>query len=323
MKKVLLTGISGLLGINLANELLTGGYYVKGLIRNISNFKGILHQNLELIECDLFDDLTPFCQGCDYIIHSAAETRQNLTRYAEYREINCNATIQLFNTGLKCKVSRFVFISTSNTLGYGSLEDPGSEIKEIRYPFSELFYAKSKLEAENYLLKNQSQSDVVIIYPGFMLGAFDTKPSSGKIILMGWKKKFLFYPPGGKSFVHVKDVAKAIVSSLENAGNGEKYLVVNENLSYADFFRKLNRVTNQNPVMFKIPGMVLIGLGYLGDLIRFFNIRTNISSVNMRALCTKNFYSNKKSISELRIQYNPIESAIEDAVGYFRDKYPQ
>ena len=41
-----------------------------------------------------------------------------------------------------------------------------------------------------------------------MIGAFDTKPSSGRIILFGLKIRLVVCPPGGKNFVHVKDVSK-------------------------------------------------------------------------------------------------------------------
>ncbi|MDP2692539.1 MAG: NAD-dependent epimerase/dehydratase family protein [bacterium] len=321
MKKVLVTGINGLLGTNLTVDLLTKGYLVKGLIRDKSKFKGHQHQNLELIQGNLFDDITPYLHQVDILIHVAAETSQNLPAYSDYWRINYNATIQLFNSAITCHLKKFIFISTANTMGYGSLEDLGTEEKKIRYPFSDSFYAKSKLEAENYLLANKYKIDVNIIHPGFMLGAFDTKPSSGQIILMAWKKKIIFYPPGGKNFVHVKDVSKGIIKSLENGKNGERFLLVNQNLSYFNFFKKLNSVSKQNPLMIKIPRSILISLGYLGDLARYFGIKSSLSSNNMRILCINNFYSNSKSVKDLEMDYVSIDSAIDDAISYFKNTF--
>ena len=318
MKKIFVTGITGLLGANLVNDLLEKGFIVKGLIRDISKFNGRQHPNLILVQGDLFDDLTTQLPGIDAVIHIAAETKQHLIHYIDYWKINCNATIQLFNAAILCKVKRFVFVSTSNTLGYGSLHDLGTEQKSIKPPFIDSFYACSKLEAENYLLENKNKIDTIIINPGFMLGAFDSKPSSGKIILLGWKKKIIFYPPGGKSFVHVKDVSGGIMNSLEKAKNGEKYLLVNENLTYFYFFKKLNNVATQDPIMIKIPKPVLLSLGYFGDLLRFFKIKTYLSSTNMKILCIDNFYSNQKSITELKIEYQPIDLAIKDAINFFK-----
>lgn len=150
-----------------------------------------------------------------------------------------------------------------------------------------------------------------------MIGALDSKPSSGKIILMAWKKKIIFYPPGGKNFVHVKDVSKSILNCLEKEVKGKKYLIGNENLSYFDFFSKLNRIANQKPIMIKIPKIMLVSLGFLGNFISFFKIKTSLSSTNMKILCINNFYSNDKSKVELEMKYQPIDNAIKDAIDYF------
>jgi dihydroflavonol-4-reductase len=320
MKKVFVTGINGLLGTNVAENLLNNGFLVKGLIRDKAKFEGKIHPNLELHQGNLFDDLTPILKDVDFVIHIAAETNQNLLHYHNYQKINYDATVLLFNTAIYCKVKKFIFVSTANTLGYGSIDDLGNEKKKIKPPFTNSFYAKSKLEAEEYLFKNKDKIEVQIINPTFMIGAYDSKPSSGKIILMSWKKKIIFYPPGGKNFVHVKDVSKGIIACLEKGKNGENFLLANKNLSYLEFFKKLNIIANQNPIMIKVPKQMLITLGYFGDFIRLFKIKTNINSTNMKALCVSNFYSNEKSIKELGINYLHTEVAINDALKYFQSK---
>ncbi|MBF2707985.1 NAD-dependent epimerase/dehydratase family protein [Flavobacterium soyangense] len=321
MEKIFITGINGLLGTNLTFDLLEKGYSVKGLIRNKSKFEGKNHPNLELIEGNLFDDLTQILKEIDTVIHIAAETSQNIINYYDYWKINCNATNQLLNSAILCKVKKFVFVSSVNTLGYGTLNNLGTEKDEIKSPLKSSFYALSKLEAENILLKDKDKIKVIIINPSFMIGAYDTKPSSGKIILMGLKKKIIFYPPGGKNFVDVKDVSRGIISSLNKGKNGEKYIIANENISYVGFFEKLNKLENQFPIMIRVPKAILIAIGYLGDGLRFFQLKTNLSSTNMRILCIDNFYNNQKSISDLEMEYLPIEAAIKDSIEYFKKKF--
>lgn len=317
MKKVFVTGANGLLGTNLINELLFKGYRVKGLLRDKTKYQGPEHENLELTEGNLTDNLASFLMDCDYVVHVAAVTSQSLLKYSDYRETNYDATVHLFNLAVQCNIKKFIFVSSVNTIGHGSRINPGSEEIEIRAPFDSCFYAMSKLEAENYLLQNNQKTEVIIVNPSFMLGGYDSKPSSGKIILMFWKKRILFYPPGGKNFVHVVDVADGIISSIERGVNGERYILANENLSYLEFIEKLNLQTKQNPVMIKIPGFVLIPFGYFGDILRFFRVRTSLSSVNTKILCVNNFYSNKKSVSELNLNYQTTDTAIKDAINYF------
>jgi dihydroflavonol-4-reductase len=97
--------------------------------------------------------------------------------------------------------------------------------------------------AEELLMKasEKMKTEVVIVNPTFMIGPYDTKPSSGKIILMGYNKRISFLPPGGKNFIHVKDAAAAVCNALKYGKNREKYLLCNENLTYREFFKLMNR----------------------------------------------------------------------------------
>lgn len=321
MKTVFVTGANGLLGTNLVHEMLSHGWQVMALVRNPDNYKGEQHPYLELIKGNLFDDLAPYMKECGVVIHIAAETRQDLLHYSDYQKTNCEATRSLFQSALESRsVKKFVFVSSANTVGHSDFFELGSEDKAVRFPFKESYYAKSKLEAENFLLQNKENMDVVIVNPTFMLGAYDTKPSSGKIILMGWKKYILFYPPGGKNFVDVKDVSRGIVSCIEKGKNGEKYLLANNNLTYKAFFELLSEYSNQRPIMIGIPKWLLHLLGYGGNCVRFFGLQTSMSLTNMRILCQDNFFTNKKSVKSLGMRYRPIDGAIQDAVSYFKSE---
>ncbi|WNI37890.1 NAD-dependent epimerase/dehydratase family protein [Chryseobacterium sp. SG20098] len=317
MKKVCVTGATGLLGTNVILKLLQNGYSVTALVRQKSSWLGEENENLKLVEADLLCDISVYLTDMDCIIHVAAETRQNLIRYDEYRKANYEAVVNLFTHAELMGVKKFLFVSTANTLGFGNTAFLGSEKAPQIYPFTHSLYAQSKLEAEEYLLKNSKNTDVIIVNPTFMIGAYDSKPSSGKIIFWVWKKKLIFYPKGGKNFVHVEDAANGVVNAVEKGKNGEKYLLANENLSYREFFKKVNRITRQNPIMIPIPNKLLSFLGLIGDVLRKFKIKTDLSSSNMKALQISNYYSNQKSIEELGVQYQPIDKAIKDAVQYF------
>ncbi|MCP1300448.1 NAD-dependent epimerase/dehydratase family protein [Chryseobacterium sp. S0630] len=317
MKKVCVTGATGLLGTNVILKLLQNGYSVTALVRKKSSWLGEENKNLKLLEADLSSDISVHLTDIDCIIHIAAETRQNLIRYDEYRKVNYEAVVNLFTHAELMGVKKFLFVSTANTLGFGNTAFRGSEKAPQIYPFTHSFYAQSKQAAEDYLLKKCKNTEVIIVNPTFMIGAYDSKPSSGKIIFWAWKKKLIFYPKGGKNFVHVEDAANGIVNAVEKGKNGEKYLLANENLSYRDFFKKVNRITEQNPIMIPIPNKLLSFLGLMGDGLRKLKIKTDLSSANMKALQIFNYYSNQKSIEELGVQYRSIDKAIEEAVQYF------
>lgn len=320
MKRVFMTGITGLLGTNLANELLLQNYQITAVARDPDKYIGNRNSNLKLIKSNLHADHTEYLENIEIVIHIAAETATNLIRYSDYEKINYGSTVLLYKSAKKQQVKQFIFISTANTIGYGSLASLGNESQKIRSPFSQLNYAKTKLKAEEYVLKNAKNMAVKILNPTFMIGPYDSKPSSGKIILMSLGKKVVFYPPGGKNFVAVKDVVSAIINSFESGNTGDKYLIAGENLSYKHFFEQLRTQQNRKQFLIPVPKFILIALGFMGSTVRFFSIQTSLSLVNTRILCANNYYCNKKSKEQLKMQYSPIENALFEAVDYFNSK---
>lgn len=313
-KHIFLTGATGLLGRNLAEMLLDKGYRVTALVRDTAAFKEFRHQEFQLVMGNLFSDCTRWLQDVDAVVHAAAETGQHHLRYATYWQTNTNATIQLFQAARFCKVGTFIFVSTANTLAHGTPGKPGDERNSYIFPFSSSLYARSKMEAEKYILESSSEIRTMIIHPGFILGKYAKAGGSGRMVKMGLGKRILFVPPGGKSFVHVKDVCSLIINVLESGSSGEKYLAVNENLSYTDFFIKLGAITGKRPAQLVIPSALLVFAGHVGDLLRRMGVTTAISSVNMRILCVTNYYSNKKSVEAFGMSYLPIDTAIRDTL---------
>lgn len=323
VKKVFVTGVTGLLGTNLVNQLLADHYHVVGLLRNPARYIGRQSENLRLLKGDLCDDFSNELHDVETVVHIAAQTAQNILNYEPYRKVNYEATKSIYRAAVNAGVRRFIFISTANTSGFGSKENLGFEEHAMRKPFTQSFYALSKKEAEDFLLNQNDDIEIKILSPTFMLGANDVKPSSGRIIQMGLGKKILFYPPGGKNFVDVRDVVQAIIKSFTQGKDKDKWLICNENLSYKAFFSKLNQVNGQNPLMIKIPKSLLLGIGFLGDLMRKLKVKTDLCSTNMQSLCIYNYYTNEKSKQDLGVKYTEITQAIEEASRYFKTSFPK
>ncbi|WP_346237654.1 NAD-dependent epimerase/dehydratase family protein [Niabella insulamsoli] len=318
---VLVTGISGLLGTNLALLLLQRGYTVKGLVRSKSSYKPKPDHRLQLIEATLTSDLSVHLMDVDVVVHAAAATRQDLLSYRDYYQINYNATENVLSAAVKAGVKKFIYVSTANTIGYG-LGAPHEipEHKAMRWPFTKSFYARSKAAAETLVLSKQKELTVHIVNPTFMIGPNDSKPSSGKIIMMAMKKRLLFYPPGGKNFVAVKDVAAGIEQCMRQGINGQRYLLAGHNISFKTFFQLVKTCTGRKQLLLPIPTWLLLTAGRLGDLLRCLKIKTSLCSNNMHILRVKNYYHNHSSVAALGMVYQSIEKAIAESVAYFSSR---
>lgn len=322
LNKVLVTGANGLLASNVINQLLENNYQVRGLLRDKQKYTAQTNARLELVEGDITNPKTieESLKGCDRVIHVAAITAHDISSYEPYRKVNADAAESLVKLCIEKKVSEFVFVSSANTFGYGSKDNPGNEETPIRPPFSESYYAQSKLEGQQRIMKYANQMNVVSVNPTFMIGPYDGKPSSGQIIMMAYGKKIIFCPPGGKNFVNTVDAAKGVIAAMEKGKSGEAYLLAGENLTYREFFRKLSAINNNTAIYITLPSSILKLAGLFGNFLQKAGVKTPLSLTNMKMLCINNFYSNEKATRELSIHFQSVDKGITEAVDWFREK---
>lgn len=141
MKKILLTGATGLVG----------GYFQKNYADKY-DFKTFSFLK------DNFDKLD--VSGHDAIVHCGALTHQiNELKWEQYVEVNISQTIKLANKAKKNRVKHFIFISTIKV--YGEVSKTPFTEKSPTNPLD--YYSKSKLEAENKLLKLSNKNFAVSI----------------------------------------------------------------------------------------------------------------------------------------------------------------
>lgn len=321
-ERVFVTGANGLLGTNTIIELLNEGYYVTGFLRNKISYVGNQHENLELIEGNFLrrNDINRALVNCKYVIHTAAITDPKLIRYNKYEEVNVQGTKNIIEIAIKNNVERVVFVSTATVFGFGTLNSLGNESKPIKYPFNKSLYTKSKKEAQDYVLTKKDEIDIVVVNPSFIIGTYDSKPSSGKIIQMALQNKIVICPPGGKNFVCVKDVSKGIIKVLKKGVNGEAYLLTSQNMTFKNFFKLIRKRTKSKFIILQMPEFIFLLLGYIGSLFRYFGFKTHFSIENMITICLTTYYSNNKSKSHLGLTFYPIENAIDEAVDWFAKK---
>lgn len=318
--KVFVTGANGLLATNTIVALLSRGYHVKGFLRDRNKFLLPAHERMELAVGDITDpeSLDRAIPGCDFVIHCAATTDQRLLRWDDYYRINVQGTENVIQAAIKHHVKKMVYVGTANVFGYGTLEAPGNETLPIRKPFVDTWYTQSKLLGQQRTLEAAEKIQVTIANPSFLIGPYDSKPTSGAIIRVGYGKKLVFYPPGGKNFVNAADAANGLVDALEKGIHREAYILTGDNLTYRAFFGKLRTQSGRRALLIRVPAILLLAAGYVGDLLRWFGVRTPLSSLNMKILCASSYYSNNKANTQLGSVFRPIDKGMADAIAWFK-----
>lgn len=312
--KVLLLGATGLLGHNVLLRLVDEGHRVVALVRRVEGIH-LPDGGWETVTGSPLDQDTLFraAKGCDAIINCAGTTDMSLRHYKDFLPVNrdlCSLLVRLMDeTG----IGTLVHTSTVNTIGYGTADSPANELAPMAPPFKGSFYADSKREGEQIVLAAAKEGrHVVVVNPGFMLGPYDMKPSSGRMLLVAYRKPLMFAPKGGKAFVHVGDVARAVVNALTRGRNGGRYIVVNSCacLGIKELYRMQSEVCGYRQRVCELPDGLFLMAGKVGDLLRWMGVRTQVSTRNVKQLLVREYYDNGRALRDLGITETPIAEAI-------------
>lgn len=317
---ILLLGSNGLLGHNVLLTLLQQGHSVNALLRSVGSLHtlGFPHlENLTIIEGSILDynQLLGAATGCQAIINCAGVTDMSLLHYDDYLPINCNLCQLILDVMRQLNICCLVHTSTANTIGYGKPMHPADESAPIQPPFAHSFYALSKQAGEQLLLQAAStmpHGHIIIVNPGFMVGPYDTRPSSGTLLLAANRKIIMAAPKGGKSFIHVADAAAAIANALTLGHNGQRYLLTGSNLSIRQFYRLQAQTCHYRQLLIDVPNWLLSIAGWIGDMLRMCRIPTQLSTRNVRQLMVREYYNHNAASNDLAMPQTPIHTAIND-----------
>ena len=267
------------------------------------------------------EDVNRAAAGCDYIIHTAANTSIWPARSEIVRKVNIEGTKNVIRTSIQNRVKRLIYIGTVNSFGFGTKDNPGDETKPFKAKIYGLDYIDSKYEAQQIVLNsvNKQGLNAIILNPTYLIGAYDSKPGSGALILGLYNGKVPGYTKGGRNFIHVKDAAFAICNALDRGKIGECYILGNENLSYHEFNNLVGKQLKIKCPKLYIPGLFILFFGLISQFISFFTGNPPIISYPLaRISVDTQFFNPEKARRELGLAQTPVSEAIIEAFEWFK-----
>ncbi|MBP5483435.1 MAG: NAD-dependent epimerase/dehydratase family protein [Bacteroidales bacterium] len=309
---IVLLAATGLLGQNVVRELVGRGIHVRALVRRPLDVPGVEVVNGNILS---YEDLLNAAKGCSAIINCAGTTDMKLKRLEDYYPVNRDLPGNLCRLLTETGIRTLVHVSTANTVAPGTIQFPADEKGPFDLPpFNRSLYAQSKMEGEK-LLEEYSAANpskrILVLLPGFLLGAYDLKPSSGQLMDTAYRKRMVFVTRGGKSFVPVKDVAKAIANALEMGESG-RYLITGRAMPLKDFYKLQARTMGYSQIVCVLPDFLAMAVGYLGDFLELLGFKLIFSSRNVRQLLYQEWYSHDKAKRLLDYKETLVSQAIMD-----------
>ncbi|HOX28123.1 MAG TPA: NAD-dependent epimerase/dehydratase family protein [bacterium] len=322
--KAFVTGADGLLGGNLVRMLLDRGLEVTAFVHPASRSRTLDELDINRAKGDILDEksVENAMSGNDFVFHVAASTALWPPRDKKITAINVEGTRNVVKAVERNSVKKLIHVGSASSFGYGTKERPGNEETPYAYRGFGLAYFDSKLEAQSHVLKcvRENGLNAVVVAPTFMIGPYDSGPSSGKMIAKYAEMKLPFYPSGGRNFVHVRDAAAGMISAVENGKAGECYILGNRNMDMKEFFTEVARVAGFKPPIFQIPREIMLVSGLAGSIFGAATGKQPEITLEMaRSSSIGCYYSAAKAVCELNMPQTPVEIAVEDAYKWLKD----
>ncbi|MDA7951308.1 MAG: NAD-dependent epimerase/dehydratase family protein [Pirellulaceae bacterium] len=318
---ILVTGATGLLGNNVVRELVHRKEQVRVLIRENSERRPLENLPIEVAIGDVCDQKSVFnaCKGISAVIHAAAVVHLGHSKKELQKQVNVGGTQNVAEEALKAE-ARLVHISSIDTLATGTAKEFATE-ETLGQRLPSCPYVDTKSEAEEVVLEYAAKGlSATIVNPGFMLGPWDWKPSSGKMLIEVSRKFTPAAPLGGFNLCDVRDVTAGILAALVKGKVGQRYILGGHNLSFLDGWKLFAKVTNTRPPFCKAGPLATYLGGVIGDFVtKLTGKEPDVNSVATKLSKYRRFLSSQRAIDELGYSIRPAEDSVKDAWQWFQD----
>jgi dihydroflavonol-4-reductase len=319
----LVTGATGLVGNNVVRRLLAEGESVHVLVRSSADprpLADLAGPALKVFEGDVRDPaaVARALHGATRVVHAAAHVHIGWTRLDEARSTNVDGTRHIAEAALAAG-ARMVHVSSLDAL---SARENGAAADEDSLPHGGVLcpYVVTKREAEQVVLEHVERGLAAsIVNPGYMIGPYDWKPSSGRMLLSVARGWGLFAPLGVNCFCDVRDVAAGILAALARGRPGRRYILGGNMHTYFQAWRIFAQVTGGTPPVFPLGPLVRRGAGLFGDLVGRLTGHEPLVNSAATALAAQNRnFSSARAQAELGYHIRPLADAATSAWSWFR-----
>ena len=344
---VLVTGANGFVASWLVKRLVEAGVTVHGTVRDISDPRKVTHLNqiskkgpgkIKLFQADLLDagSFLDAMKKCTIVFHTASpfiiDAKRINNPQTDFYDPIVNGTKNILQTVDDTNTVKKVVLTSSIVALYGDLNEcltppqgmitekdwnKTSSIHHIPYSYSKTMGEKLAWEK----VEQQNRWELVAINPPVVVGpsiaGFSTSGSDDMIksFINGSLKAGA--PPVAFGMVDVRDVAEAHVRAAFMKNAQGRYIILDKAVSFLDIAQILTNKFGPKETFPKkeLPKWLLWLIGPIFDKSITRKFVSNSIGYKLSA-------DNNKSIQDLKMTYNSVDSAIEEMYQQLLDDKP-
>lgn len=327
MTKVLITGATGFIGNHVARLCLEQGDEVRVMVMPGEDRSPLYGMDVEYVEGNLLDppSLRRAVDGVEGLYHLAALFAIWTKDPDLHYKINVQGAEAMMRAAMEAEVRKVVFTSSIAAIGVAK----SGELANERTPFDSWPFASEYIFSK--YISHQMVKGLVaeglpatMVMPGLPFGPGDRAPTpTGTMILRTLAGKMKNYWDGGVCAVDVRDVAAGHVLAMEKGRIGESYLLANKdgNMSNQEFLSLVGKIAGVPDVASKeVSVKVMLRVAKIAELLAKLTGRAPITTYKNTLFVTQHCYVDPaKAVAELGMPQTPIETAVTDAVQWFRE----
>jgi dihydroflavonol-4-reductase len=325
-KKILITGGTGFLGTHIVRQLLDAGENnLRVMASSVPEWMTDAGVEPSLGSVTNLEDVAAATKNVSAIYHLAGKVSRDNEDAAAMNKIHVEGTRLLCEAANESGVQTMVLASSSGTIAVS--ED--DQVFDETFPqpvdvFSRWAYYASKYYQERAAIENFDGEGrkLVILNPSLLLGPDDERLSSTKPVLDFLARKIPYTPGGGLNFVDVRDAAAAFVSASEKGRHQEKYLLGAANMTFPQFFGRLERLSGIAAPMLKVPKkLAMAGSSMIESVFRNWGKASPVASSEVEQAEYFWYFDSSKAGEELGFTPRDPQETLNDTIGYLRANF--
>ena len=317
---ILVTGGTGFLGSYIIKELVEKNFMVRAIRRSTklpSYIPKEIFDKVEWVDGDILDviSLEEAMEGIDTIIHAAAIISFVKKDREKMHQVNVEGTANVVNMALEKNVRRMIHISSVAALGRTTTGGTVNEEKKWEESKANTHYAKSKYKGELEVWRGISEGlNGVVLNPSTILGFGDWNSSSCAIFKKIYEE-FKWYTPGINGFVDVQDVARVVVSMLDNTISEQRFVVNGDNWAFKKLMDTIAECLGKKKPSRQTTPLLLSIAWRMEKLKSFFTGKKPVlTRESARVAISQTLFENDKILKTLPgFSFTPLQQSIQQA----------
>src|SRR5688572_4129701 len=325
-KKILITGGTGFLGSHIVRQLLDAGEKnLRVMASAVPDWMTDAGVEPAVGSVTNREDVKAAVKNVSAIFHLAGKVSRDNNDAAAMNKVHVEGTRLLCEAAKETGVNTILIASSSGTIAVSEDE----QVFDETFPqpvevFSRWAYYASKYYQERTAIGNFDGDGrrLVILNPSLLLGPEDERLSSTKPVLDFLGRKIPYSPSGGLNFVDARDAAAAFISALEKGRHQEKYLLGAANMTFPEFFGRLERLSGVAAPMLKVPKkFAMAGSSMIESVFKNWGKASPVAAKEVEQAEYFWYFESSKAEKELGFSPRDPQETLNDTISYLRRNF--